>query len=187
MRILLVGSGAREHAIAEAIKRSPRKPGLIAYMGANNPGIASLSERTAVGDYKDFAAVGKFASGADFAVIGPEGPLENGIVDFLGENGVPCFGPRKDLAQLETSKSFTRELFRKYNIPGMPKFKVCSYVEEAGDFIDGLGGSYVIKADGLMAGKGVKLSGEHLKSRREALAFAGECIKRHGRVVVEEK
>jgi phosphoribosylamine--glycine ligase len=187
MNVLLVGNGAREHAIAEALARSPRHPALLAFMKANNPGIAALSHKTAIGAYSDFSSVLKLAKEADFAVIGPEDPLEAGIVDFLEENGVPCFGPKRDLAQLETSKSFTRELFRKYKIPGAPKFRVCFTEDEARDFLEELGGDYVVKADGLMGGKGVKLSGEHLHSTAEALAYARDCIKKHGRVVVEEK
>lgn len=187
MHVLLVGNGAREHAIAEAITRSPRKPKLYAYMKANNPGIAALAEKVQLGDYKAFDAVATFAKDVDFAVIGPEDPLEAGIVDYLEEHGVPCFGPKQDLAQLETSKSFTRELFKKYKIPGAPQFKTCFSESEAREFLEKLGANYVIKADGLQGGKGVKLSGEHLKNSAEALAYAAECIRKDGRVVIEEK
>ncbi len=185
--ILLIGNGAREHAIAEAITRSPRPHKLISFMSANNPGITKLSKKIEIGKYNDFNAIKNFAKNTDFAIIGPEGPLENGVVDFLEEQNIPCFGPKQELAKLETSKSFTRELFKKYNIPGAPKFKTCFYENEAFDFLEELGDEYVIKADGLMGGKGVLLSGEHLHNTEEAHAYIKECIEKHGRVVLEEK
>src|SRR5512139_2227668 len=100
--VLLVGNGAREHAIAEAIMRSGQKPRLFACMKTNNPGIASLAEKSLVGPYEDLAAIMAFAkeNGCEFAVIGPEDPLNLGIVDALGAAGIPAVGPRKKLARL---------------------------------------------------------------------------------------
>ncbi|MCD6522609.1 MAG: hypothetical protein J7K68_02585, partial [Candidatus Diapherotrites archaeon] len=189
MKFLLIGNGAREHAIAEAIKRSPRKPELVSYMKSKNPGIVSLSDAFVIGKYDDFDAIEKFVRKTDpnIAVIGPEGPLEKGVVDFLEELGVGCVGPKKELAQLETSKSFTRELLEKYKIPGNPRFKVFFSDKGIEEFIGAIGGDFVVKADGLMGGKGVKVFGEHLKSVQEGIEYAIECIERHGKVVIEEK
>ncbi|MDD5344893.1 MAG: hypothetical protein PHW12_10810, partial [Smithella sp.] len=125
-KILLIGNGAREHALAEAITRSQQKPLLFSFMKSNNPGIASLSAKTVLGSYSDLQAITGFAveNKIDFAVIGPEDPLNNGVADALAKINIPAVGPTKSLARLETSKSFTRNLVSKYNIPGNPQFKV---------------------------------------------------------------
>ena len=123
--VLLIGNGAREHAIAEAIMRSGRNPRLFAYMKANNPGIASLAKEFRVGSYNASEAILAFAKDAriEFAVIGPEDPLSHGIVDELAAAGIRAVGPTRVLARLETSKSFTRNLLEKYDIPGNPRFR----------------------------------------------------------------
>ena len=123
--VLLIGNGAREHAIAEAIMRSRHNPVLYSYMKSNNPGIAQLSEQTCLGSYADLAEINGFAQKhrVDFAVIGPEDPLSNGVVDTLSAIGVPSVGPSESLARLETSKAFARGLLKKYKIPGNPRFK----------------------------------------------------------------
>ena len=124
--ILLIGNGAREHALAETLKRSRHDIKLFAYMKSNNPGIAELSDGYIIGMYDDIDQVKTYATlnKIDFAVIGPENPLELGIVDSLLEIGIKSAGPRQKLAALETSKSFTRALLKKHNINGNPKFKV---------------------------------------------------------------
>ena len=98
--ILLIGNGAREHALAEAILRSDQKPRLFSFMKTNNPGIASLSERIQLGSYADLQAMTAFAldNKIEFAVIGPEDPLNNGVVDALSETGIPSVGPNRSLA-----------------------------------------------------------------------------------------
>ena len=108
--ILLVGNGAREHALAETILRSRHNPRLFSFIKANNPGIASLSQRVELGSYSDLTAITSFAceNKIDFAVIGPEDPLNNGVVDALAQKGIPSVGPTQSLARLETSKSFTK-------------------------------------------------------------------------------
>ena len=138
--ILLVGNGAREHAMAEAISRSQQNPHLFSFMKANNPGIASLSEKIQIGSYSDLAAITDFATEnkIEFAVIGPEDPLNNGVVDALAKYGIPAVGPNKSLARLETSKSFTRNLVSKYNIPGNPQFKVFTAMDGVETFLNSL-------------------------------------------------
>jgi len=186
--ILLVGNGAREHAMAEAIARSGYSPILFSFMKANNPGIASLSEICKLGSYSDLSGITDFAldNKIDFAVIGPEDPLNNGIVDALIQCGIPSVGPVKSLARLETSKSFTRNLVDKYNISGNPKFKVFTTPDGLEAFLEQLDG-IVLKPDGLTGGKGVLVQGDHFKSRDEALKLCRQILKESSSVIVEEK
>jgi phosphoribosylamine--glycine ligase len=186
--VLLIGNGAREHAIAKAIVRSAEKPKLFAYMKANNPGIAELSEDVQIGNYSDIENIKAFsqAIAPDFAVIGPEDPLNNGVVDALEEIGIPCVGPKKELAKLETSKSFTRLLLQKYKIEGCPKFKVFYNKNGLKEYMNELK-QVVIKPDGLTGGKGVKVQGDHFQTLEEAYKYCEEVLKGHAAVVVEEK
>jgi phosphoribosylamine--glycine ligase len=107
VNILLLGNGAREHALAEAIVNSPQKPRLFSYMKTRNPGIADLSESVELGKYDELGRIKAFAeaNATDFAIIGPEAPLTEGVVDALEEIGIKSVGPLKELARLETSKS----------------------------------------------------------------------------------
>ena len=125
MNILLIGNGAREHAIAEAIARSKHRPLLHSFMKSNNPGIASLSEKILMGSYGNPASIVSFADAQriEFAVIGPEDPLNNGIVDALRKAGIPSVGPTKSLARLETSalvRGIT-ELVEGAELAGVPR------------------------------------------------------------------
>ena len=115
MNILLVGHGAREHVIAETFKKN-KDVKLYSFMKSKNPGIASLSKDIMIGSYSNLDKIKDFAekSNVDFAFIGPEDPLNEGVVDKLQENGIATIGPTKLMARLETSKSFTRELLEKY-------------------------------------------------------------------------
>ncbi len=186
--ILLVGNGAREHAIAEAILRSSQNPRLVSFMKANNPGIASLSEKIILGSYSDLAAITGFAleNKVEFAVIGPEDPLNNGVVDALAEKGIPSIGPTKSLARLETSKSFTRNLVSKYKIPGNPQFKIFTAMDGVEAFLNELEG-IVLKPDGLTGGKGVLVQGDHFTTRDEALKLCAQILKESSSLIVEEK
>jgi phosphoribosylamine--glycine ligase len=186
--ILLLGNGAREHAIAEAISRSVPKPHLFSFMKANNPGIASLSETVKLGSYSDLKAITDFAAEnkAEFAVIGPEDPLNNGVVDALAQIGIPAVGPNKSLARLETSKLFTRNLVSKYNIPGNPQFKVFTSIDGVEAFLKHLEG-IVIKPDGLTGGKGVMVQGDHFATREDALKICRKILTENQSLIVEEK
>jgi len=189
MNILLLGHGAREHAIAETLKKN-KETALYAFMKSTNPGIFSLSDKIELGDYSDLDRVKRFAkdNNVDFAFIGPEGPLNDGVVDALDEIGINSIGPTKALARLETSKSFTRQLLDKYNIDGNLKFEVFTKksIDAIEDFLKGLDG-IVVKPDGLTGGKGVKVQGEHFNTKKEAIQYCMEVLETNPKVVVEEK
>lgn len=187
MNILLIGSGAREHALARAIKKSPQATRLFCFASSINPGIVPLCDSFLPSNLNDVEAMVKFAENhaIDLAIIGPEAPLALGVVDRFKTMGIQCIGPTKKLAQIETSKGFTRDLLSKYNVPGMPAYQRFEGISDAAqDFLTTLGDNYVIKADGLMGGKGVKVAGEHLHSHEEALAF---CREINSPFVIEEK
>ncbi|GAB6268883.1 MAG: phosphoribosylamine--glycine ligase [Smithella sp.] len=187
-KILLIGNGAREHALAEAITRSQQKPLLFSFMKSNNPGIASLSAKTVLGSYSDLQAITGFAveNKIDFAVIGPEDPLNNGVADALAKINIPAVGPTKSLARLETSKSFTRNLVSKYNIPGNPQFKVFTTINGVEAFLNELEG-IVLKPDGLTGGKGVQVQGDHFETKEDALKLCEQVLGGGSSLIVEEK
>jgi phosphoribosylamine--glycine ligase len=189
MNILIVGSGAREHAIARSIKKSKMPNKLYCFASNRNPGIEKLSEILEIGKIADPQSVSDFAveHSTDLAIIGPEAPLANGVVDSLQNINITCVGPTKNLAQIETSKGFTRDLMRKYNIPGCPNYQTFSNLNGASEFLITLGENYVVKFDGLMGGKGVKVAGEHINSNAEALEYCEQLVSNGGSFVIEEK
>jgi phosphoribosylamine--glycine ligase len=188
IKVLLVGNGAREHSIAEAVRNSPQNPSLFSYMKSNNPGIRSLSEKAEIGGYDDIGRVKNFAKQVkpDFCVVGPEAPLDFGVVDALEKIGIPSVGPAQELAKLETSKAFARLLMKKHKVPGLPEFRVFTGMEGVKEFLNSLD-SFVVKPDGLTGGKGVKVHGEHLKGVKDALKYCEEVLKTHASAIVEEK
>jgi len=188
-RILVIGSGAREHAIAVALARSPQKPELVCFGSARNPGIDSLCVAYAVGDITDAAMVAEFGvmHKATLAVVGPEAPLAAGVADALWELGIAVVGPTQSLARLESSKSFTRELLAKYGIEGNPFFQRFTSMDGVEAVLARFPMQHVIKDDGLAGGKGVKVCGDHLHSMDESLAFCRELVDHGHSFVMEEK
>ncbi|PKN10296.1 MAG: phosphoribosylamine--glycine ligase, partial [Deltaproteobacteria bacterium HGW-Deltaproteobacteria-7] len=186
--ILLIGNGAREHALAEAIARSEQKPRIFSFMKTNNPGIASLSAKVLLGRYADLEAITGFAveNKIEFAVIGPEDPLNNGVADALSRINIPSVGPTQSLARLETSKSFTRNLVSKYHIPGNPRFRVFKVIDGVEAFLNELEG-IVLKPDGLTGGKGVLVQGDHFATPQEALNLCKQILAEGSSLIVEEK
>ena len=187
--ILLLGSGAREHAIARALACSPQNPAIACLAANKNPGIQKLAEQFKVGSISDPKSVVSFAQKccAKLTIIGPEAPLQAGVADALWNAGIPIVGPKKAHAQIETSKGFTRDLLAKYNIPGGLLYRRFDSLDGVAEFLEELGEYYVVKYDGLMGGKGVKVSGDHLHSHDEALDYCTELVNRGGSFVVEEK
>lgn len=193
-KVLILGSGAREHVIGETLKRSNqganRGVELFVLGSAKNPGLASLASEYKVASVTDFDAVRAFVKrvGPDFVVPGPEAPIAAGVVDALAEIGVPCVAPRMTVARLESSKAFTRDLLRKHNIPGNPRFRVFYEPHGLADYMENeLEGEFVVKADGLKGGKGVRVSGDHLADVEAGVTYAHECLDEAGQVVIEEK
>lgn len=190
MNVLIIGSGAREHAMAKALARSPRQPVLYAYGAQKNPGIAALCYHVQVGELTDATAIAAYAKQSDIslALIGPEAALAAGVADALWAANIPTVGPYRALAKIETSKQFARDLMKTHAIPGLPCYQVVHERDAARAFLETLGeGQYVIKADGLMGGKGVKVAGDHLASIEEALAFCDLFFEKQQSVLIEEK
>ena len=173
--VLLVGGGGREHAIARAIARSPRDPDLVACAGNRNPGIASIASVYETIETTDPDAVVGLAdqAGADLAVIGPESPLAAGVADALEEAGVYAFGPRADLARIETDKAFQRRFMRDNDIPGCPTFETFDEAAAAADYVTAVAGDVAVKPTGLTGGKGVRVTGDQL-TKPEAAEYVRE-------------
>lgn len=190
MNILVVGSGAREHAIITALNRSPKQPQIFCCGTAVNPGVKAQTQGYWVGDIRNCSDILQMAYEwkIQLVIIGPEAPLEQGLADQLWAASIPVIGPKKNLAKIETSKSFARQLMHKYEIPGLPAYRVFSDMNGISEFLNELGeGNYVIKANGLMGGKGVKVAGDHLHSFREAMHYCKEIFNLGQTLVIEEK
>jgi len=188
-KILVIGSGAREHAIVRALNRSHQEKEIFCIASNMNPGIAELCDELLIGNFNDPNFVVNYTNeiGVTLAIIGPENPLENGVADALWSVKVKVVGPKKNLAKLETSKSFTRDLLKEYDIPGGAKYRTFDSMNGVAEFLNELGKNYVVKYDGLAGGKGVKVSEEHLHSHDEALAYCRELTNKNGEFVIEEK
>ncbi|MHA1448478.1 MAG: phosphoribosylamine--glycine ligase [Candidatus Hodarchaeales archaeon] len=184
MKVLLVGNGAREHAIAKAIHKSDQEIELTSFMNRKNPGITGLSHKVILGDLTDFSKLKGIR--ADIAYIGPENPLASGIVDFLTENGIKAVGPDRICSLLESSKIYCRELLSKYNIDSNPAHSICRSVEDIVSAFSTFSSS-VVKPDGLTGGKGVKVQGDHFHTVDEGIKLAKSLLKDDGGVLVEEK
>ncbi|MBM3608726.1 MAG: phosphoribosylamine--glycine ligase [Alphaproteobacteria bacterium] len=185
MKVLLIGSGGREHALALAISKSPVLTKL--WIAPGNPGTAACGENAPL-DPADHRNIVAFCQrmGVDLAVIGPEGPLAAGLVDDLERAGIAAFGPSKAAAQLESSKGFTKDLCRDFNIP-TGAYERFSAPAPAKDYIRAKGAPIVVKAGGLAAGKGVIVA-MTLNEALDAIdmIFGGAFGAAGAEVVVEE-
>jgi phosphoribosylamine--glycine ligase len=181
VKVLVIGSGAREHALVVALRADPAVTALAAAPG--NPGMAPLAERLDV-DLLDGAAVAELAAswGADLVVVGPEAPLVAGVADAVRERGIACFGPSREAAALEGSKAFAKEVMVAADVP-TAQARVCETEQQVADALAEFGAPHVVKDDGLAAGKGVVVT----QDREAALDHARACLaKAGGRIVVEE-
>jgi phosphoribosylamine---glycine ligase len=176
VRVLLLGSGGREHALALALAADPSTTAL--YCAPGNPGIAQLAD-VLPADLSDVDALAGLAVelAADLVVVGPEAPLVAGAADAIRAKGIACFGPSAAAAQLEGSKAFAKSVMADAGVP-TARFRSCSTVDQVAAALDEFGPPYVVKDDGLAAGKGVLVTEE----RAAALAHA----RRSPRVLVEE-
>jgi phosphoribosylamine--glycine ligase len=184
MKILVVGGGGREHAIAAALSRTTGTE-IYAAMARKNPGIARLAREICLTPETDLIQIEHFAhrTGVTHAFIGPEAPLEAGIVDRLSSTGVACVGPTKAAARIETDKAFCRNLMAEYRIDGNPAYRVFSDPKEAISFVRDHDGDLAVKPVGLTGGKGVRIMGEQV-DRAGAIEYIREI---NGGVVLEER
>lgn len=186
MKILVVGSGGREHALVWKIAQSPLVTKI--YCAPGNPGIGQLAENLPI-KVDDLPGLLRAAQdlAIDLTVVGPEIPLSLGIIDLFAEHGMKAFGPRRNAAIIEGSKAFSKDLMKKYDIP-TAFYEVFTAIEPAVAFIEKHGAPIVVKADGLAAGKGVivaQTAGEAIAAVREMLS--GNAFGEAGsRVVIEE-
>ena len=180
MKILLLGSGAREHALARALARDPQTTELVVAPG--NPGTAAIATNLNIDPCVPEEVVALATQmGADLVVVGPEAPLVAGVADAVRDAGIPCFGPGAEAARLEGSKAFAKEVMAAAGVP-TAEAAVCTTEAELTAALDRFGGPYVVKEDGLAAGKGVVVTDE----RPVALVHGRACLSRGGRVVVED-
>jgi phosphoribosylamine--glycine ligase len=183
VKALVIGTGAREHALVRALAADPSVDAVLAAPG--NPGMDSIALCLPLpGGLLDGDGVAALAQEheVDLVVIGPEAPLVAGVADVVRAAGIPCFGPSAEAARLEGSKSFAKDVMAAADVPtGMGH--VCSSLDEVAAALDALGTPHVVKDDGLAAGKGVVVTDD----RQAALAHAKACLaKPGGRVVIEE-
>ncbi|MFI9746412.1 phosphoribosylamine--glycine ligase [Streptomyces sp. NPDC052494] len=176
MKVLVIGGGAREHALCRSLSLDPDVTAL--HCAPGNAGIAEVAELHPV-DQLDGDAVARLATelGADLVVVGPEAPLVAGVADAVRAAGIPAFGPSKEAAQLEGSKAFAKDVMAGAGVPTARSY-VCTTPEEIDEALDAFGAPYVVKDDGLAAGKGVVVTEDVEQARAHALA----C----DRVVIEE-
>nr|WP_282549322.1 phosphoribosylamine--glycine ligase [Streptomyces rochei] len=176
MKVLVIGGGAREHALCRSLSLDPDVTAL--HCAPGNAGIAEVAELHQV-DALDGAAVTALATrrGAELVVVGPEAPLVAGVADAVRDAGIPVFGPSGEAAQLEGSKAFAKDVMAAAGVPTARSY-VCTNADEVDAALDAFGAPYVVKDDGLAAGKGVVVT-DDLEAAR---AHAAAC----DRVVIEE-
>jgi phosphoribosylamine--glycine ligase len=180
VKVLVIGSGAREHALVVALHADASVTALAAAPG--NPGIASVAECLDV-DVLDGGSVAGLAAswGADLVVVGPEAPLVAGVADAVRERGIACFGPSRAAAALEGSKAFAKAVMVEADVP-TAQARVCEDEPQVADALEQFAPHHVVKDDGLAAGKGVVVTDD----RAAAMDHARACLAKGGRVVVEE-
>jgi phosphoribosylamine---glycine ligase len=168
LKVLLIGSGGREHALASALNRDPKLEEL--HVAPGNPGIAEIATIHEIDILKNDAIV-ELAKKltVDLVVIGPEQPLVNGVADALAKAKIPCFGPSKAAAQLEGSKDFAKKVMSDAGVP-TARSATCKTQVEIEKALDKFGAPYVVKHDGLAAGKGVVVTNDRQVAIEHALA-----------------
>ena len=189
---MVVGGGAREHAICDAVFRS-KDVELFSVMSNLNPGIQILSKDFFQEKETNIENVVNYAKSneIDLAIVGPEAPLEVGIVNELNKADIKACSPTREAARIETDKEWMRNVLKKYNIPGQLKCETFTDVNKARKFIEDLDSEVAIKPIGLTGGKGVRVSGDHFNGVDGALDYVKEVINKKiggkAKVLIEEK
>ncbi|MHB8806693.1 MAG: phosphoribosylamine--glycine ligase [Anaerolineaceae bacterium] len=188
MKIGLIGSGGREHAIAKALCKSPARDSLYVYGSHLNPGIQKLAASSINGEMQDIQKIGNFftTNKVELVVIGPEVPLIAGVSDSLRSKGLKVVGPSQAQACLEGDKVFMRDLLRRRVKKGSPRWKEVRDIETARAFINEVG-QVAVKPIGLTGGKGVSVMGVHYHSIEEALEKVQAELDQDGIVLLEER
>ena len=192
MNVLIVGGGAREHVICTVLSRS-KNVTLFSVMKNLNPGIEKLVEQHLLETETNIERVVQYAKEKkiDLVLIGPEAPLEKGLVDELQKQGIKACAPTKNAARIETDKEWMRKLLKKYDIAGQLEFESFTDPKKAREFIEKLHAEVAIKPIGLTGGKGVQVSGDHFKGTDEAMKYVTEVITNkiggEAKVLIEEK
>jgi len=187
MRFLVVGGGAREHAIAIALERAGAE--IVVASSNANPGLERLAKASLRAAPTDGSRIVEFArsNGVASAVIGPEAPLAAGVADALRAAEVPTVGPDRAAAQIESSKLFCRELLGRHAVDGQPHWVAPASVEAVDPAIAGFPGPFVVKPSGLTAGKGVWVQGSDFTDPKEAAVYAKSLLIQGQRVLLEQK
>ena len=192
MNILVVGGGAREHAICDAVCRS-KNAHLYSVMHNMNPGIKRLSKEVLLEKDTNVKSIVEFSKKKkiDLVVVGPEAPLEVGVVNELEKNGINASSPTHEAAGIETDKEWMRNLLKKHKVCGQLKYESFTDAKKAKRFIEDFNGEVAIKPIGLTGGKGVRVSGDHFNGIKEAVAYVEEVISKKiggsAKVLIEEK
>ena len=190
--VLVVGGGAREHALCEAVQRSEDTT-LFSVMKNLNPGIERLCHKILLEKETDIQKVKEFAQKnlIDLVLIGPEAPLESGLTNILEQQGIFTCAPTKEAARIETDKEWMRNLLKKYGISGQLKYQTFTKVNKASEFIKSLNAEVAIKPIGLTGGKGVRVAGDHFNGTQESLQYVKDVIENKiggaAKVLIEEK
>ncbi len=186
-RVLLIGSGGREDAIARSIVDSDGI--LYSVMAHKNPSISRISKEFIINDETDYRKILDYSLSikADMVFVGPDPVLETPLVDELLKKGIPVASPTYEAAKIETSKTFMRDLLSRHNIGGNIMYRKFYEKDEVEKFLNSFDRDVAVKPVGLTGGKGVKVIGEQLRDKREAIEYADQIISRDGIVLIEEK
>ena len=188
----MIGGGAREHVICDAVSKS-KNTQLFSVMKNLNPGIKILSEEYLLEKETNLERVVDFAdkNKIDLAIIGPEAPLEVGLANELIKNDIDTCSPSKEAARIETNKEWMRKILKKYKIPGQLIFNTFTDTDKVRDFIESLNKEVAVKPIGLTGGKGVKISGDHFKNIDETMDYVNDVVNNkiggESKVLIEEK